>query len=87
MTQVNFRIDDQLKNDLDSVLSELGISLSTAMNIYAKKIVREKRIPFELSLNAETIAALEESEQIRKNIDSHKKVNTINDLLEELESE
>ncbi len=46
---VNFRIDEATKKDMESVCTELGITMSAAFNIFAKKVAREKRIPFELS--------------------------------------
>ncbi len=42
-------MDDALKADFSDVCSEIGLSVSTAMNVFARKVVREKRIPFELS--------------------------------------
>ena len=45
----NFRMDAQVKADMEKVCEDLGMNMSTAFNIYAKKIAREHRIPFELS--------------------------------------
>ena len=42
-------MDDALKAEFSEVCAEIGMSASTAFNIFAKKVVREKRIPFELS--------------------------------------
>ena len=42
-------MDDALKADFAAVCAEIGMSSSTAVNIFAKKVVRERRIPFELS--------------------------------------
>lgn len=42
-------MDDTLKADFAAVCAEIGMSASTAVNIFAKKVVREQRIPFELS--------------------------------------
>ena len=48
-TLVNIRMDENLKKDFDNVCSELGISMTTAITIFAKKMSREHRIPFEVS--------------------------------------
>lgn len=45
----NFRMDAKVKADMEKVCEDLGMNMSTAFNIYAKKIAREHRIPFELS--------------------------------------
>ncbi len=46
---VGFRIDKKLKEDFDKICSELGMNMSTAFAIFAKTVVREKKIPFEVS--------------------------------------
>ena len=48
-TSVNFRMDAELKKSMEEVCSDIGINLTTAFTIFAKKVSREKRIPFELS--------------------------------------
>ena len=50
-TLVNFRIDEELKKEMEKLCNELGITMSTAFNIFAKKMTREKRIPFEVSID------------------------------------
>ena len=50
-TTITIRIDDGLKRDFDKVCDDLGMPMSTAINIFAKKVVREKRIPFEVSMD------------------------------------
>lgn len=51
MAQVNFRIDDTLKTKAEGVCSSLGLSMSTAINIFLTKLANEKRIPFEVSID------------------------------------
>lgn len=48
---VNFRMDADLKKSMEQVCSELGISMTTAFTIFAKKVSREKRIPFDVSVD------------------------------------
>lgn len=48
-TAVNFRMDSDLKKEMERVCSDLGMSMSTAFTIFAKKMTREQRIPFEVS--------------------------------------
>ncbi len=48
-TLVNFRIDQDLKEQMEQVCEELGLTMTTAFKIFMKKTVREKRIPFEVS--------------------------------------
>lgn len=46
---VNVRLDEQTKKDMSVVCNELGLSMSSAFNIFAKAVVRERRIPFEVT--------------------------------------
>lgn len=46
---VNFRMDEELKKSMEQVCSDMGLSMTTAFTIFAKKVSREKRIPFEIT--------------------------------------
>jgi len=48
---INFRMEESLKNELEKTCQELGINMTTAFTIFAKKMTREKRIPFEVSVD------------------------------------
>ncbi|MDE5577805.1 MAG: type II toxin-antitoxin system RelB/DinJ family antitoxin [Oscillospiraceae bacterium] len=50
-TNVNFRMDSDLKRDMEKTCKELGLNMTTAFTIFAKKMIREKRIPFEVSVD------------------------------------
>ena len=43
------RMDDELKKEFDSLCSDFGMSMSTAITVFAKAVVRERKIPFEIS--------------------------------------
>ena len=62
-TNINIRIDENLKKQFDSLCSELGLTMSTAINIFAKAFVRYKGMPFDVNLNvpnAETLQAIDD---------------------------
>ncbi len=48
-TMVNFRLDENLKKNMEDVCREMGMSMTTAFTIFATKVSRERRIPFEIS--------------------------------------
>ncbi|MBR0490851.1 MAG: type II toxin-antitoxin system RelB/DinJ family antitoxin [Clostridia bacterium] len=50
-TLVNIRMDEELKKNMDEICKELGITMSAAFNMFAKKMTREKRIPFDVSIS------------------------------------
>lgn len=51
MAQATFsvRMDDSLKNQFETLCSDFGMNMSTAINIFARAVVRERRIPFVIS--------------------------------------
>ncbi|SET19243.1 DNA-damage-inducible protein J [Pseudobutyrivibrio sp. C4] len=48
---VNFRMDADLKKSMEALCDELGMSMTTAFTIFAKKMTREHKIPFEVSVD------------------------------------
>lgn len=50
-TLITVRMDEDLKRNFDNVCNELGMTMSTAIMIFAKKVTREKRIPFDVSVD------------------------------------
>ena len=84
MTTVSVRMDESLKRDFDAVCNELGMSMKTAITILAKKMTREKRLPFEVSMDpfysASNMAALNDS------IEEMRQGRTVTKTLEELEA-
>jgi len=50
-TLVNIRMDEKLKKSMETTCQELGITVTSAFIIFAKKVSREKRIPFEVSID------------------------------------
>ena len=48
---VNFRMDEELKKNMESICQELGMNMTTAFTIFAKKMTRERRSPFDVSVD------------------------------------
>lgn len=62
-TNINIRMDNALKQQFDCLCKELGMNMSTAFNIFARTMVRQQKIPFEVALdvpNAETLEAIDD---------------------------
>ena len=84
-TLINFRIEENTKKELEKICNELGITMSTAFNIFAKKVIREKRIPFGVSIDPfysdsnqnalqESIKQLEEGKVVAKTMEELKEM-------------
>lgn len=48
-TNVTIRMDEDLKAEADAVLAELGMSFTTAVNVFTRQVVRRRAIPFDVS--------------------------------------
>ena len=63
MAQISLRIADDVKRNAERVCEDIGMSMSTAVNIYLKRLGREGRIPFDVSVDPfysrENIAVLD----------------------------
>lgn len=51
MAQATFsvRMDEGLKNDFDALCTDFGMNMTTAINVFARAVVRQRRIPFEIA--------------------------------------
>ena len=84
-TLVNIRMDEKLKKSMEKTCQELGMTMTTAFTIFAKKMSREKRIPFEVSVDPfysesnmkilkESIKQLEQGKVVVKSLDELKEL-------------
>lgn len=84
---LTLKIDNETKKEFNEFCEEIGINMTTAINMFIKKVIREQRIPFELSLNKpnlETLQALQESEDILNGIKKAKSYNNVEELFKDL---
>ncbi|HCA04515.1 MAG TPA: type II toxin-antitoxin system antitoxin, RelB/DinJ family [Ruminococcaceae bacterium] len=83
-TNVNIRMDESTKKAFDAFCSEVGLSVSSVFNMFAKKVVREQRIPFEITAdipNDETKRAIE---NVRNGQGLSRGFRSVADLMEDL---
>ena len=88
-TNISIRMDRELKERADEFFSEIGMSMTTAFNVFIRQTLREGRIPFRISVdrpNEETIAALLEGERIARD-PSVKGYTNLEELFAELKRE
>lgn len=66
-TNLNIRTEKAIKDQAESIFNELGINMTTAVNMFLRTAIREHGIPFELKLdvpNDSTAAAIEEGRKL-----------------------
>lgn len=65
MTQISIRLDDNLKKQADTLFDELGLNMTTAVNIFLRQVIRHGGIPFEITAdpfhNPENMRVLRDS--------------------------
>jgi len=69
MTSICIRVDKDVKTRSEIIFSEIGMNMTTAINIFLRRCIMENGIPFDVGLqrpNADTIAAIEEVEAMRR---------------------
>lgn len=86
-TNINIRMDENLKKDFDTLCNNLGLTMTAAFNVFAKTMVRQQRIPFEVSMkvpNAETMVAIQEIEEMKKNPSLGKSYTDVDAMMKDL---
>jgi DNA-damage-inducible protein J len=66
-TMVNFRMDSDVKASLEKTCKNMGLTLSSAFNMFATKVIQEQRIPFEIT--ADPFYSKENMETLKRRID------------------
>lgn len=83
-TTMNIRVDSDVKNNAKKIFAELGMDLTTAVNIFLRQSIREHGIPFELKLHVPNDETLEAIRQVNNKEDLSKPFSSISELIEDL---
>ena len=81
---INFRIDEKIKKEMEKICREMGMSMTTAFTIFATKVTKEKRIPFEITADPfQSESNMRYLEKVIADIESGKAKLVEHDLIEE----
>ncbi len=86
-TNINIRMDADLKKQFEAFCADMGMTMTTAINVFARKVVRENRIPFEIGgdvPNAETIEAIKEVQRMKADPTIGKTYTDVDAMMKEL---
>lgn len=84
---MNIRMDKSIKEQAQELFAEFGLDMTTAINMFLRQSIREHRIPFELRINVpneDTLEAIREVQQMKKNPSLGKSYNNVDDMMKEL---
>lgn len=65
---VNFRMDDDLKRKMEQTCKEMGITMTSAFTMFATKVTRERRIPFDVTADADPFYSPENIARLKASI-------------------
>ena len=83
-TNLNIRVDVEVKRQAEAIFSELGLNMSTAMNMFLRYSVRYGGIPFELRIEKPNTQILAATDDVNNNRNMSKTFNSVDTLLEDL---
>ena len=86
---MSIRMDTELKKQADAMLADMGLNMTTAMNMFLRQVVRQGKIPFEIATdipNAETLAAMKEVDDMINGKIPAQKYTSTDELFKDLES-
>lgn len=85
-TNINVRVDSALKQEAENLFNDLGLNMSSAINMFLRSSVNYNGIPFEVRRlpNMETKTALEEYHEMKKNPDKYKRYESFDEILDEV---
>lgn len=86
---MSIRMDKDLKKQAEAMFADMGLNMTTAMNMFLRQVVRQGKIPFEIATdipNSETIAAIKEMDDMISGKITAKKYASTEELFEDLES-
>lgn len=86
-TNINVRVDSMLKQEAETLFNDLGLNMSSAINMFLRSAIMHNGIPFEVKRqtpNEETKAALSEYEEMKKNPENYKRYDSFDEILDEV---
>ena len=83
-TNLNIRVDEELKRTAEALYSELGLNMSTAINIFLRHSVRYGGIPFNLRIERPNVETLTAIDDVNNNSDMSKSFDSVSALMDDL---
>ena len=86
-TAINVVVDEKTKKEASKILKDLGLSMSSAINVFLKQVIESEGIPFMVSKkkpSEKLIEALEEAEYMEKHPDEYKSYHDVDEMFDDI---
>lgn len=85
-TTLSVRMDENVKKQFDAFCADVGMNASVAVNLFAKAVLREHRIPFEIASGDHPFYGEENKKRLRKSMEQLDRKNIVVKSMEQLEA-
>ncbi|WP_342547471.1 type II toxin-antitoxin system RelB/DinJ family antitoxin [Paenibacillus sp. FSL P2-0089] len=85
-TNINIRIDEDLKKEAELLFSDLGLNMTTAINIFVRQSLRQGGIPFEITTQTDPFYNPSNLKWLKQSIQQMEQGNTVTQTMNELEN-
>lgn len=90
-TNLSVRVNKEDKKEFEDFCNDVGMNVSVAVNMFIKKVLVDRKLPFEIEQKTEFSKdlqeALQEAEEMRKHPEKYKGYTSVKELLEDLDNE
>lgn len=86
-TMVNFRLDNDVKTNMEKACKEMGLSMTAAFTIFATKVARERRIPFEVTAEAPNETTSNAMKNVLDSKEMSRSFGSVKELTEDLNAD
>jgi DNA-damage-inducible protein J len=86
MAQISVRIDDQTKAEADELLNKMGLTISSAVSMFLRQVVLQRKIPFAISAQDDHFYDEANIAHIRKSLEQGKRGEYVTKTMQELEA-
>ncbi len=86
-TMVNFRLDNDVKANMEKACKEMGLSMTAAFTIFATKVAREHRIPFEVTAETPNEKTINAIKNVLDSKEMSRSFSSVKELMEDLNAD
>jgi len=86
-TTVNVRMDEDVKKEFEKFCSAVGLNVSVAVNMFAKAVIREQRLPFDVALNTPNEETRKAIDDVKNRRNLSRPFTSVSELIEDLNAD